>query len=51
VAYLGTVTALGETALYVALVLETGVPSAVTLWRFRTGKWRAVSRDYRPDEA
>ena len=49
VAYLGTVTALGETALYVALVLETGVPSAVTLWRFRTGKWRAVSRDYRPE--
>jgi Na+-driven multidrug efflux pump len=51
VAYLGTVTALGETALYVALVLETGVPAAVTLWRFRTGKWRAVSRDYRPGEA
>ena len=49
VAYLGTVTALGEAALYVALVLETGVPAAVTLWRFRTGKWRAVSRDYRPE--
>ena len=48
VAYLGTVTALGVTALYVALVVETAVPAAVTLWRFRTGAWRAVSRDYRP---
>ncbi|MFB6293318.1 MAG: MATE family efflux transporter [Halonotius sp.] len=48
VAYLGTVTALGETALYVALVLETGVPAAVTLWRFRSDRWQAVSRDYRP---
>ena len=48
VAYLGIVTQLGVTALFVALVLETAVPSAVTLWRFNTGAWRAVSRDYRP---
>jgi len=45
------VTQLGVTALFVALVLETAVPSAVTLWRFNTGAWRAVSRDYRPSEA
>ena len=51
VAYLGIVTSLGVTALFVALVLETAVPAAVTLWRFRTGAWRAVSRDYRPSEA
>ena len=49
VAYLGIVTSLGVTALFVALLLETAVPAAVTLWRFRTGAWRAVSRDYRPE--
>ena len=47
-AYLGTVTTLGVTALYVALLLETAVPAAVTLWRFNSGRWRAVSRAYRP---
>ena len=50
IAYLGTVSSLGVTALYVALIVETAVPAAVTLWRFRTGAWRAVSRDYRPGE-
>ena len=47
-AYLGVVTPLGITALYIALVVETTVPAAITLWRFQTGRWKAVSRAYRP---
>ncbi len=48
VAFLGTVTPLGIWALYIALLLETAVPASVTLWRFRTDRWQAVSRSYRP---
>jgi len=47
-AYLGVVTPLGVTALYIALVVETSVPASITLWRFRTDRWKAVSRAYRP---
>jgi len=47
-ALLGVVTPLGITALYLALVFETVVPASVTTWRFRTGRWKAVSRAYRP---
>jgi putative MATE family efflux protein len=48
VAYLGATTALGITGLYAALVLETVVPAAVTYARFRSGRWRTVSRAFRP---
>ncbi|WP_253737234.1 MATE family efflux transporter [Halohasta salina] len=47
-AYLGLVTPLGVTALYLALVVETTVPAAIMLRRFRTDRWKAVSRAYRP---
>jgi len=47
-AYLGVLTPLGVTALYLALVVETTVPAAIMLWRFRTDRWKAVSRAYRP---
>ena len=50
-AYLGVITPLGITALYLALILETAVPATVTTWRFQTGRWKAVSRAYRPDSA
>jgi len=49
VAWLGTVTTLGRTALLVALVAEAAVPMAVNGIRFRTGVWKAVSRSYRPE--
>jgi Na+-driven multidrug efflux pump len=49
VAYLGTVTTLGSTALLLALLAETGVPVLVNIARFRTGAWLGVSRAYRPD--
>lgn len=48
VAALGTVTPLGVVGLYLALVVETLVPGAVNLRRFRTNRWKAVSRAYRP---
>jgi putative MATE family efflux protein len=50
VAALGTVTSLGVLALQVALLAETGVPMAVNLLRFRTGAWKAISREFRPEQ-
>lgn len=47
-AYLGATTALGVAGLGLALLLETGVPAAVTYVRFRSGRWKLVSRAYRP---
>ena len=44
VAYLGAVTPLGVTGLALALLLETGVPAAVTYYRFRSDAWKLVSR-------
>jgi Na+-driven multidrug efflux pump len=50
VAYLGTISALGASALLLALLAETGVPALVNVARFRTRRWLAVSRSYRPGE-
>ncbi|MFB6093113.1 MAG: MATE family efflux transporter, partial [Haloquadratum sp.] len=47
VAYLGVVTPLGLTALYLALLVETIVPAAITYYRYRMDVWRAVSRSIR----
>ncbi len=47
-AYLGAVTSLGIAGLYLALLLETGVPAAVTYFRFQSERWKCVSRAYRP---
>jgi putative MATE family efflux protein len=47
-AYLGATTPLGLLGLYLALLLETGVPAAVTYYRYRSDQWVAVSRAYRP---
>jgi putative MATE family efflux protein len=46
-AYLGATTALGIWGLCLALVLETGVPAAVIYGRFRSEKWKLVSRSHR----
>lgn len=48
VAALGLVTPLGVAGLYLALVLEVAVPGLANYWRFRTGRWKAISRAYRP---
>ncbi|ELY53680.1 MATE family efflux transporter [Natronolimnohabitans innermongolicus] len=47
-ATLGLVTPLGVAALYLALLLETFVPGGINYWLFRRGRWKAVSRRYRP---
>ncbi|RQH02354.1 MATE family efflux transporter [Natrarchaeobius oligotrophus] len=47
VAYLGVITPLGVAALYVAMLTETYISAAITLYRYRTGAWRGVSRSIR----
>ncbi|NKE37621.1 MATE family efflux transporter [Natronococcus sp. JC468] len=48
-ATLGLVTPLGVGGLYLAFLLETSVPGGINYWLFRRGRWKAVSRRYRPD--
>ena len=43
-AYLGAVTPLGLWGLYGALLVETGIPAAVIYYRYRTEKWKLISR-------
>lgn len=50
-AYLGATTSIGMMGLYLALLLETGVPAAVTYYRFRSDEWKQVSRAFRPAPA
>ncbi|SDR39447.1 MATE family efflux transporter [Natronobacterium texcoconense] len=47
-AALGLVTPLGIGGLYLAFLLETYVPGGINYWLFRRGRWKAVSRKYRP---
>jgi Na+-driven multidrug efflux pump len=49
--YLGATTALGLWGLYLGYLAQTVVPAAVNYYRFSTGKWKAISREYRPDAA
>lgn len=49
IVYLGIVTPIGIWAVYLALIAETFLPAAVTFYRFQTGKWKAISRSYRPE--
>ena len=46
-AYLGAVTSLGIWGLYGTLFAETAVPAAVIYYRFRTQKWKRISRQNR----
>ncbi len=48
VATLGLVTPLGVAALYLALLLEAFVPGGINYWLFSRGRWKVVSRRYRP---
>ncbi|WP_074791831.1 MATE family efflux transporter [Haloferax larsenii] len=48
-AYIGSVTSLGLVGLYLAFVAETTIPATLNYYRFQTGTWKAVSRDYRPE--
>ena len=48
VALVGLVTPLGVAGLYAALVAEKLVPAGLNGYRFRSNRWQAVSRQYRP---
>ncbi|WP_049971681.1 MATE family efflux transporter [Haladaptatus cibarius] len=48
VAYLGATTSLGLMGLYLSFVAETTVPAAINYHRFSTGRWKAISRKFRP---
>jgi putative MATE family efflux protein len=49
--YLGATTELGMLGIYLSFFAESGVPAAINYYRFATGKWKAISREYRPDAA
>ena len=51
VALLGLVTPLGVGGLYAAVIVEKLVPTGLNLARFRSNRWQAVSRQYRPSAA
>ncbi|QCJ47300.1 MATE family efflux transporter [Haloprofundus sp. MHR1] len=51
VAYLGATTSLAYWGLYLSFVAETTVPAALNYYRFSTGKWKLVSRKFRPGSA
>jgi putative MATE family efflux protein len=48
-AYLGATTSLGLVGLGLTFFAESGVPAAINYYRFSTGKWKSISRAYRPD--
>jgi putative MATE family efflux protein len=47
--YLGATTSLGIAGVYLSFFGETLVPAVVNYYRFSTGKWKAISRAYRPE--
>ena len=47
-ALIGLATPLGVVGLYAAVLLETLVPALINGIRFRSNRWQAVSRQYRP---
>ncbi|MEF8830217.1 MAG: MATE family efflux transporter [Halobacteriales archaeon] len=49
VTYVGATTALGLWGLYLSYFAQTVVPAAINYWRFSTGEWKAISREYRPE--
>jgi len=48
VAAAGLVSPLGVAGLYGALLCGAGVPALINLWRYRSGQWKIISREYRP---
>ena len=48
-ALVGLLAPLGVAGLYLALVFESFVPGVINYGLFRTGRWKAVSRRYRPN--
>ncbi|WP_115864823.1 MATE family efflux transporter [Halorussus litoreus] len=48
VAYLGATTSLGLAGLYLSFLAESSIPAAINYYRFSTGKWKAISREFLP---
>jgi putative MATE family efflux protein len=49
--YLGATTPLGMVGIYLSLFAESTIPAVINYYRFGTGKWKAISREYRPETA
>ncbi|MCO8253705.1 MATE family efflux transporter [Haladaptatus sp. AB618] len=50
VAYLGaTIPAIGLVGLYLSYIAETTVPAVLNYYRFSTGRWKVISRNFRPE--
>ncbi len=47
--YLGATTSLGLLGIYLSFFGETLVSAIINYYRFSTGKWKAISRAYRPE--
>jgi Na+-driven multidrug efflux pump len=47
--YLGATTSLGLVGIYLSFLAESAVPAAINYYRFATGKWKAISREFRPE--
>ncbi len=47
--YFGATTSLGIWGIYLSFFGETAVSAVINYYRFWTGKWKAISRGYRPD--
>jgi len=47
--YFGATTSLGIWGLYLSFFGETAVSAVINYYRFWTGKWKKISRGYRPD--
>jgi len=50
-AYLGATTTLGLYGLYVSYLAQSMVPAVINGYRFNTGKWKQISRQYRPESS
>lgn len=49
--YLGATTPLGLYGLYLAYFGQSLAPALINYYRFNTDKWKAISRQYRPESA
>ncbi len=45
-----SIPAFGITGLYLAFLAETAVPAVINYYRFSTGRWKVISRGYRPEQ-
>jgi len=49
--YLGATTSLGLYGRYLSYFGQSAVPALINYYRFATGKWKTISREYRPEPA